>query len=667
VTDPIAAPPPSRDSSLGYRPALDGMRAVAVVAVIAYHFGYGRAQGGFLGVDVFFVLSGYLITSLLLAEHARSGRIDLVAFWLRRARRLLPALLLMLAVVAFWIGANTVPFALGLRREDLLWTLFYGANWHFIAAGQDYFAQLASASPLRHTWSLAIEEQFYLAWPLIVGLALWLGRRRRAVVGAVCAAGILGSVAAMALLFDTGDPSRAYYGTDARMHELLVGGLLAVLLARPSSSGVLGRTLDRAKSWPRLASVATVVAGVALLAAFTLLSDSNSIYYRGGSLAVSVAAAAVIWGVEVSPRSMAARLLSLPPAAWIGRLSYGLYLWHWPITLAVSHAWGPFRLLPGSLAVNGQRLAMTFAAAVLSFYILEQPLRRGTMPVIGASMRRFAAAVLVAIVAVGGLATWQTASAVEAAGYVAVPDCPNSSICLRWQGPAGAPVVAVLGDSISRSLDSGFLKLAQDHGWTYVLDGQNACRVSHLLSVSQSVIKSFYWTCYDQMPGFEKQLIDAWNPQVIVVADRSERIDLVHDGAFVSAGTKEHSAIERAALDEMAVGLTARGARVALMDLPPVVPYTCVAAGSLYAPECRIPAAGDPVTDEADGVYRQVSADVPGVISFSITDAVCPGGICTPIVNGMLMRYDGLHFSQPAVLYLAPVIYERLQAAGVVK
>ena len=155
-----------------------------------------------MGVDVFFVLSGYLITGLLIHEHVRSGRIDLRQFWLRRARRLFPALFVMLAVVAVWIGMTAGPFELPMRREDLLWTVFYGSNWHLILSRQDYFAQLASASPLRHTWSLAVEEQFYVAWPLVVAAALWLARKRPNTLALVCITGIVGqpwpSVAPMA-------------------------------------------------------------------------------------------------------------------------------------------------------------------------------------------------------------------------------------------------------------------------------------------------------------------------------------------------------------------------------------------------------------------------------------------------------------------------------------
>ena len=169
---------------------------------------YRWLRGGFLGVDVFFVLSGYLITGLLLAEHQRTGRISLTGFWLRRAKRLLPALFLLIVVVALWLHSSAAQFELPLRRRDLLWTLFYGANWHFIASGQDYSAQFAPASPLRHAWSLAVEEQFYLLWPLIVLGTLTSGSNQRWRIGIICGAGVVASVVTMTLLFDLATAAR---------------------------------------------------------------------------------------------------------------------------------------------------------------------------------------------------------------------------------------------------------------------------------------------------------------------------------------------------------------------------------------------------------------------------------------------------------------------------
>src|SRR2546429_6663696 len=222
----------SENKRFTYQPALDGLRAFAVLSVFAYHLDAGWARGGFLGVDTFFVLSGFLITSLLVGEWARHGGISFAGFWARRARRLLPALLLVLLAVAAFAVLEAPADQLDGLRGDGLATLFYGANWRFIASGQSYFNLFTEASPLRHMWSLAIEEQFYLVWPLITFVCLRLARGRHWLLGLVCGAGAGASVATMAVLYDPSDPSRAYYGTDSRAHLLLIGAGLALILAR---------------------------------------------------------------------------------------------------------------------------------------------------------------------------------------------------------------------------------------------------------------------------------------------------------------------------------------------------------------------------------------------------------------------------------------------------
>ena len=223
---------PAEAGSFRYRPGLDGLRALAVAAVILYHGQVSWAKGGFLGVDVFFVLSGFLITSLLLTEHEKTGRIGLTAFWSRRARRLLPALFLVLAAVALYAVVWAQPSELGTIRGDGLASLLYVSNWKFIYTGASYFQAFQSPSPLTHTWSLAIEEQWYLLWPLAVILMMRVFRGNRKTMTAAIVGLALASATLMAVLFHPGsDPSRVYYGTDTRSQALLVGAALAALTA----------------------------------------------------------------------------------------------------------------------------------------------------------------------------------------------------------------------------------------------------------------------------------------------------------------------------------------------------------------------------------------------------------------------------------------------------
>ena len=652
---------PSRDSTRGYRPALDGIRAVAVLAVIAYHFNYRWAPGGFLGVDVFFVLSGYLITSLLLAEHSRTGRIALRDFWLRRARRLLPALFVLLIAVAIWIGLTASPFELPMRRDDLLWTLFYGSNWHFIASGQDYFAQYASASPLRHTWSLAIEEQFYVIWPVLVAGTLWISRKRPVILAAVCVVGVVASGIAMAVLFNPSDPSRAYFGTDARMHQLLIGALLAVLMRKPGLSVRAGR----------VASVVAPVAAAVLLVAFVTVHDQNAAYYRGLSVLLASTSAILVWAIESNPRSVVARALSLRPVAWVGQISYGLYLWHWPVILAITSAPGPLANLPGATTgLNLTRLAATFGIEIVSFYLVEQPLRRGRMPVIGRSARRFAAAAAASIVVVSGVSLAATSAASPALSMTQVPDCPPFTICVRHQGPAGAPVLAVIGDSIARSLDPAFVAIAAEHGWTYVLQANGSCRVGHLEPSDVTATNAAELAlCWEKTPGQQHELAARWHPELIVMVDLMETLDIRGpDGATIVRGSDEAIALSRQALAEVAVRMTTNGTRLALLKLPPRLGKDCSKASNFTAPDCTFKynpkPGGTGVQARYDAMYDRLAATIPRVSSISITSGVCPQHVCEPAVDGVMLRYDGVHFTAPGALAMVTTLDGQLRSIG---
>jgi peptidoglycan/LPS O-acetylase OafA/YrhL len=360
-----------------YFPALDGLRAFAVAGVIAYHFGFHWADGGYLGVDLFFVLSGFLITSLLASEWVSTKRIGLRSFWARRARRLLPAVLVLLLVLSLydWLGGPNI--ASDTFRPDAIATLFYYANWHLIFTHQSYFTQFLAPSPLKHTWSLAIEEQFYLVWPLIALVMFRLAKRRRShgprafprrlalIVTTVLAAASAGE---MALLFHQGvDPSRIYYGTDTRSFELFIGAILAlVVTARPDHSPRVRRALHV------VGPLAAVALGVLWVTAGDDLGNPSAWMYRGGLVVAGILAALIIAAVAQPQSGLLGVVLSVAPLRWIGRISYGLYLWHWPVYVLMTDVTTG---LSGATLLLA-RLGATVGAATASFYLIERPVRR---------------------------------------------------------------------------------------------------------------------------------------------------------------------------------------------------------------------------------------------------------------------------------------------------
>jgi peptidoglycan/LPS O-acetylase OafA/YrhL len=354
------------DSRTSYLPGLDGVRAVAVVAVLGYHFGVPHFTGGLLGVSVFFTLSGFLITSILLSGWRETGRLHLRRFYLGRARRLLPALgVVLLTVLSVTALVNRGD--LGQRWRETVAAAFYVSNWFTIRTGSSYFDLFAGPTPLEHLWSLAVEEQFYLVWPvlLLVLLRRTRGRQPRVALITLGLAGV--SFLLLAVLAHGGiDNTRPYEGTDTRAGELLVGAALA-LVYRPA----------RIRVTPPLGVRAGVdVAGLAALAGIAWLVTGTSYFslslYRGGLLLLAVLSAVLLVAVTY-PGSLSGRLLGLPLPRWIGERSYGIYLWHMPVVAFTPH---PAQGTGGWLWPALLELALTLLLASLSWSLIEDPVRR---------------------------------------------------------------------------------------------------------------------------------------------------------------------------------------------------------------------------------------------------------------------------------------------------
>jgi peptidoglycan/LPS O-acetylase OafA/YrhL len=490
-----------------YMPGLDGLRAVAVLAVVAFHLGFEWAPGGLLGVGVFFTLSGYLITDILLNQLARRGHIKLLSFWAARARRLLPALFLMLAVVVAWVTLLGPPQSPKFR-DSVLPAIFYVSNWWLIFEQVSYFADFAPPAPFNHLWSLAVEEQFYIVWPFLLLAGTKLVRETplpsgiRPRLAALTAGLAVVSAVVMAVLYEPSlDPSRVYYGTDTRAAELLVGAALAMVW--PS------RKLTRAVTAGarRLLDGMGVVGLAVILLMVWRTSQYDSFLYRGGFLLLALATALLVAALA-HPACRLGAVVGWGPLRWIGVRSYGIYLWHFPIIVLTT----PTGAESGNDLVRDLlQSAAILAVAALSWRYVEEPIRRGALGRLWRATRSGAlrwdavprgawaavgSGVVVLMVAIAGMAGAGPGEASEAeipgAGgeesRTAHAKAPSTA---ALPGQSACRAVIHIGDSTSEGLTSdNYLPRPSDR-----IDAQYArvgARVQHIeISGARSIVETF--------------------------------------------------------------------------------------------------------------------------------------------------------------------------------
>ena len=488
---------------LEHQPALDGMRGLAVAGVLLFHG--GKLAGGFLGVDAFFVLSGFLITSLLLVE-ARRGGVALRSFWARRARRLLPALAGMLSGVALYAVFIAKPDELATIRGDALATIGYVANWRAVVTSRDYWALFRKPSPLDHTWSLAIEEQFYVIWPLLfVGLLAWW---KRATPKAVLVTSIVLACASSVLMFALyrpGDVTRAYYGTDTRAAAILFGAALAAWLS------IHGPARSRAR---RVELELLGLVGAAVLAiAWMRLDGQSSAPYRGGFLLCGLAATAVIAAAVHPNRGPISRALSLRPLCALGAISYGVYLYHWPIDVYLDRS----RVGVGGWPLFAMQTAVTITVATASYRWIEQPIRHGALS--SAKLRAFTPALAISLVAAVFAATaTATASTNTGTGFtVAAVGAPTKAATRAFRAaPPGSERVMVVGNSVAFSIGQAFKDVATEEHLSVFNAGLLGCAFPpgiqlaplHMANGSELTLKP----CG---PPWEPAVVARFRPQVV--------------------------------------------------------------------------------------------------------------------------------------------------------
>lgn len=454
-----------------YMPGLDGLRAIAVLAVIVFHLGFNWAPGGLLGVGIFFTLSGYLITDILLSQISSRGRIELVQFWLARARRLLPALFVMLAIVTAWVTIFG-PAQPDQFRKAVVSSAFYVNNWEQIFANVSYFARFAPEGPLNHLWSLSVEEQFYILWPFLLSLGIKLvherplasGVRPRLALMAIVLA-IVASIEMAILYHPSLDPSRIYYGTDTRAGGLLFGAALAMVW--PSR-----RLSRRITPQARNTLDGLGVLGLVIIALMIWqVGEFSRFLYQGGFVVLSLATVMVLMPLA-HPACRLGSWLGVRPLRWVGVRSYGIYLWQTPIIVLT----GPGSRPPESLLGKALQVAAIFAVAGLSWHFIEEPIRHGAIGrffarrrAVGWQWETFAppmrAAIigtgLVLVVAAAGMVGLNSAPAegndirveqARAAGTKAPP--PLTKAQAEDSTKSSCKAVVHIGDSTSEGLDN---------------------------------------------------------------------------------------------------------------------------------------------------------------------------------------------------------------------
>ncbi|MEO6793422.1 MAG: acyltransferase family protein [Mycobacterium sp.] len=651
--------------------ALDGLRAIAVALVLADHGGIPGMSGGFIGVDLFFVLSGFLITALLIDELGRTGRIDLAGFWIRRGRRLLPALVLMVLTVAIAHELLPSDAVVGLRA-DAIAAFFWVANWRFIAQRTDYFTEAGTPSPLQHTWSLGVEEQYYFVWPLLliaIAVALATRARRRArwaTVGGVrltvfllASAGAAASAAAAEVLASpefAATRDRVYFGTDTRAQALLIGASAAALLVGDWPALTAGWSVVRSRRGRWIARLLPL-AGLAVLGVAAHRATGAAAEFHGGLLTiVAVAAIAVIAPVALHQSGPVARALAWPPLVWLGTISYGVYLWHWPIFLVLNGQ----RTGWSGWALFAVRCAATLLVAVVSWWVIEEPIRhwrpaRVSLLPLGAAVSGTAVAVTLLVVPVVERPTAETGLTPNVAAAAAVsPSPPNlqqrSTQPVR-RDPNRPRTVSVFGDSI---------------GWTvmhYLPATPGYDFIDHTV-VGCSIVRAgpYRWagktidqgSVCDGWPARWTRQVAADQPDVVLLfVGRWETVDRVNEGQWTHIGDPTFDAYLTAELRSALDVLESAGSRVVVTTVP-YSRYGERPDGSLWPED-------DPRrVDRWNALLRREVRGRDAVTVMDLNKKLGPTGGYTTKVDGIKVRSDGIHLTPEGVKWLLPWLEESI-------
>ena len=534
--------------------ALDGLRGLAIAGVVAFHIGI--LPGGFLGVDLFFVLSGYLITGILLRERERTSRVVLREFWIRRARRLVPAVIVLVIAAQLWARTSATPAELEVVNGQSVAAMVYASNWYNILFHVGYWSAGLSRSPLNHLWSLGIEEQFYVVFPLLFVLlcVYWkLNARAFGVIAALLAAL---SLALAPLLFASQGANRAYFGTDSRAAAILIGSSLAAFLfSRKKGSGSTQLQIQDAPSaalhdhWLlRLGAMAALIVIVTLWA---VASTSAPFLYRGGLALHALSSALLIAVISQANHGALLRVFEWRPLVWLGERSYSLYLWHWPLLVVLTtRSTG----LSG-IALAGAITAAITVATIASYELVEHPIRYSNLRGVR----------LVTVLTVPAVCI-----AVSALFFQPAPPPQFGTDALFTTGH-GVLRVMIVGDSWARNLGIALAKVDSTHRVTVVNMGKGGCGIADAKR-ERSAVKGDYETPPDCLTWHITwpAVVKSVKPQVAILSvgnwDQAPQ-DFEGNGAFVGACDANFARHYATQLDRAIAVLGERGARVLIMNV----------------------------------------------------------------------------------------------------
>jgi peptidoglycan/LPS O-acetylase OafA/YrhL len=677
----------STDPKSRFRPDVEGLRANAIAAVLLCHAGLPFAGGGYVGVDVFFVISGFLITRLLLGELDRTGGISLLRFYARRARRLLPLLFVVLAAVVVLSRLLLSPLRGAEVSGDVVSSAFYFANWHFAAQSVDYFAQGLEPSPVQHLWSLAIEEQFYLAWPTLMLLAVWplamRGRSPRPVLWAVVAI-VIGVSLAVGVQLTGEQPSAAYFSTLGRAWELGLGASLA-LLGAVRMPGWTAATLG----WAGLAAIVYAI----------LAFDSETPFPGLAALVPTLGTAALILAGAAGRAGAASpsRALSLAPVRYVGRISYSWYLWHWPALVFAAALWGPLSV-PASLAV----LAASWIPTELSHRWVEEPFRSSTS-VFGSPARALAMGLGCTVVAAGAgamLASSQpdlrTAPAGEVAGAAALARQPEPQKradavrpnpldarddrsrmyddgCLvgmsgtksnRCVYGASKPkrTIVLFGDSHAMQYFPALERLAEKHRWRLIALAKAECPPAQV-EVRSATTGGEYSECDVWRERTLKRIAATTGSAMVLISSASDYTPLAEDGRALS-GRERTVALERG-YEATLRRVRDSGHRAAVIKDPPAAKVdvpSCVSERLQSLDACSFPRQ----RSEAEEVDARAVRKTRGAHLIDVTEAICPKDVCRAVIGNALVYRDRSHLSATFARTLSPWLERGLRRAKLI-